>query len=289
MHPIILNEITNYIEFLRQHGYGITISALDPLFRHYSDVLYKYRIHLPAYCNYMKNHPRTKGLCIYFKTKFESKTTSCLNYSCCYAGVEEFIYPVYYKRKQIICIHVSGFRGKLEKSKHYADLLSRKCGKQSRILYEELSTQIPDSALIESLVAPFKYMFSTLYLESNNLDIPLTLDNILYDKMLSYLTIHYAEPFHCHDLCTALNYSESYLRNIFKANAGITIVDKLNQIRAEHAAFLLQTTRLSITKIALLCGFESANYFSTVFRKYYSTTPTSYRRSFNDKETVKQP
>lgn len=53
----------------------------------------------------------------------------------------------------------------------------------------------------------------------------------------------------------------------------------LNNLRLQHAAMLLRTEPgRSITEIALVCGFNSSQYFSTQFGRHFKTTPRDYRR-----------
>lgn len=45
---------------------------------------------------------------------------------------------------------------------------------------------------------------------------------------------------------------------------------------------LLQRTRLSVTEIALSCGFKQSQYFATLFRRKLGMAPRAWRmeRSF---------
>ena len=53
----------------------------------------------------------------------------------------------------------------------------------------------------------------------------------------------------------------------------------LNRCRLESAARLLRAGDMrSVTDIAFACGFNSSQYFATVFAKRFVTTPTQYRR-----------
>ena len=47
--------------------------------------------------------------------------------------------------------------------------------------------------------------------------------------------------------------------------------------RIEKAKELLRDTDLRVTDIAYHCGFQSSQYFSTVFRRYTSRTPAEFR------------
>ncbi len=58
----------------------------------------------------------------------------------------------------------------------------------------------------------------------------------------------------------------------------------LNQCRLDHAARALRDKpRLSVTEIAMNVGFNSSQYFATLFRKRYKTTPMKYRGSVSGK------
>jgi AraC family L-rhamnose operon regulatory protein RhaS len=52
----------------------------------------------------------------------------------------------------------------------------------------------------------------------------------------------------------------------------------LNLCRLEHAARnLLENPKVSVTDVAMRAGFNSSQYFATLFRKRYQMTPVSYR------------
>lgn len=52
----------------------------------------------------------------------------------------------------------------------------------------------------------------------------------------------------------------------------------LNQCRIDHAALALrETPGISVTQIAMQVGFNSSQYFATLFRKRHQMTPLQYR------------
>ena len=52
----------------------------------------------------------------------------------------------------------------------------------------------------------------------------------------------------------------------------------LNLCRLEHAARnLMENPKVSVTDVAMRAGFNSSQYFATLFRKRYQTTPVNYR------------
>lgn len=66
----------------------------------------------------------------------------------------------------------------------------------------------------------------------------------------------------------------AYCRAIVNAGAS----EYLNQCRIEHAARdIKDKPRLSITEIAFANGFNSSQYFSTVFRRRFRSSPSDFR------------
>ena len=69
-----------------------------------------------------------------------------------------------------------------------------------------------------------------------------------------------------------------YLHHVYQQQTGRTPMAALKQVRLQHATRLLRTTKLSITAIAADCGFQSAAYFSTVFKQAVHQTPREFRK-----------
>ena len=56
------------------------------------------------------------------------------------------------------------------------------------------------------------------------------------------------------------------------------VTEYLNHCRIEKAKHMLAySPGMNILEIALNCGFESSQYFSTVFRKKIGVTPSEFR------------
>lgn len=70
-----------------------------------------------------------------------------------------------------------------------------------------------------------------------------------------------------------------YFSHLFKKETGCSFVDYLNQLRIKKAQFYLQQTEWTVQQIAHKIGFEDANYFTRLFKRYVKMTPTQYRRA----------
>jgi AraC family transcriptional regulator len=74
-------------------------------------------------------------------------------------------------------------------------------------------------------------------------------------------------------------YSRVHFVRMFRAATGYTPHNYLLKLRLDRARELLASPALSLTDIALECGFSSHSHLSHVFRQVLGATPSEYRRS----------
>ena len=80
--------------------------------------------------------------------------------------------------------------------------------------------------------------------------------------------------FNKEEFASAMNVSSSLLYKKIKSLTDQSPTDFIKAIRLNHALELLQTRKYTVTEVSELCGFASVGYFSTVFRKHFSKSPT---------------
>lgn len=71
--------------------------------------------------------------------------------------------------------------------------------------------------------------------------------------------------------------SESQFYRVFKNELGVTPVDFINEIRVNLASSLLHDPTKKVKEIYLQCGFNSLSYFSRIFKRKFSMTPSEYQ------------
>ena len=59
---------------------------------------------------------------------------------------------------------------------------------------------------------------------------------------------------------------------------GINKEKAFERIRALSQKYCLNLEELSVTEIALVCGFDNSNCFSTAFKRICGVTPSEYRK-----------
>lgn len=102
----------------------------------------------------------------------------------------------------------------------------------------------------------------------------------LADKVKEWIQHNYMTGKNISDMSQELSISASHITRQFQACNGIPPIQYLNDLRIEHAMFLLINTDLSLENIALQSGFSNGNYYSKVFRKAIGIEPSKYRKSF---------
>ena len=72
--------------------------------------------------------------------------------------------------------------------------------------------------------------------------------------------------------------SKSQLNRKVKAITGMNTATYIKQSRLTHAQILLRDPEKSIGEIVLMCGFESASYFTKLFKEKFGMTPSEYKK-----------
>ena len=95
--------------------------------------------------------------------------------------------------------------------------------------------------------------------------------------VLEYIEAHYNADISLGDLASIIGMNPKYFCKFFASLTHQTPMDYVSFYRVEHAAYLLDSTDLSVTAIGSECGFSESSYFSKVFKKYMGITPKEYR------------
>ncbi len=98
--------------------------------------------------------------------------------------------------------------------------------------------------------------------------------------IVSYINKNYSTIFGIDQIVEAFFISKYHLCHIFKNAMKMTVIDYLNQIKIKNACQMLCFTQRDMGKIAQMCGYHSAAYFSSVFKKIMGMTPSRYREEY---------
>lgn len=100
-----------------------------------------------------------------------------------------------------------------------------------------------------------------------------------FKGILSYIEQNFDDRITMEELSRMANLSTYHFCHLFKEVTGKTFTTYVNDLRLNKASYLLQNTDLSITEIGLLCGFNDINYFSRMYKKHRSCSPSAFRKA----------
>lgn len=94
---------------------------------------------------------------------------------------------------------------------------------------------------------------------------------------VAFMETHFAETLSISDVIERSHYSQRHFIRLFSAAYGMTPQRYLLDVRIRHASAMLRDSGLSVTEVAMRCGFGDPNYFSRIFRKYSGNSPSEFR------------
>lgn len=271
-----ITEIKNYILFLKEKcKLEITLHTYENEHFISSCELIAFNIHGNPHCIYIKTFPNAFRHCVKRQSKIKDKCKSGSFCGTCYAGVFEYVYPIYDGISQVGFICVSGYRN--DNCNSYIERASKEYSipiKSLRKTSLNLKSNIPDKDYIDTLITPLLRMLELAYTKSN-----CNISNVNYvDRVIKYINRHYAENITLQHICTELSCSRSSISHNFKKITGKGFREYLNSVRLESAKSLLQHTKLSIIEISYAVGFNDSNYFSYIFKSHTGMSPCAYRK-----------
>lgn len=135
----------------------------------------------------------------------------------------------------------------------------------------------------ESLATMLIYHLRAGHFEKNLVPVP-DLNEKNVDRMneiLMYIRKNYQGEMSLHQMAEDLHLSDSYLSRFIKKAFHENFVDYLKKFRLERSLHGILYTQMSITDIAMSCGFSNTSSYIHDFRKYYGQTPGNYRKQHN--------
>ena len=96
-------------------------------------------------------------------------------------------------------------------------------------------------------------------------------------KAERFIWENYSRRLSLKEIAAASGLSAPYFSTVFKEEMGENLSNYLNRLRVEKAAAMLVTSDLSISEIAITCGFEDQSWFSKIFKNNTGLTPGKYR------------
>ena len=268
-------EIKNYILFLKKEcNLDITLHPYGDEQLITSSELIVFNIHENAQCVYVKSFPSAQNHCIMRQKKVFDKCKTGSFCGTCFAGVFEYVYPIFNGISVTGFICVSGYRN--------ADYTSyvKRCSEKFYIPIKTLmqtslclKEKVPEKVFVDTVVAPLLKMLELAYSKS----VYKKTRDALIDRVIRYINRNYTKNITLDEICENFLCSRSHISHSFKQSTGQSFRKYLTSLRLKTAKSLLTHSNLGITEIAFSVGFNDSNYFSNVFKSIVGMSPRMYR------------
>lgn len=116
----------------------------------------------------------------------------------------------------------------------------------------------------------------------NALDFTKNLDPI--NRALSYISENYAQDITLEKVAAMSGYNKEYFSKLFKKSVGTGYKEYVILTRLNAAERLMMTSAKPIREVAMQCGFNDSNHFSSVFKKAYGISPSKYKQLLSFKQ-----
>lgn len=100
------------------------------------------------------------------------------------------------------------------------------------------------------------------------------------EKAQKYIRDNISRELSRDDVAAYVFLNPDYLSRIFKKNTGYSVSEYIFKVRMSVACELLTKTDLSVSKVAMSCGYTHLAHFSKMFKKETGMTPNSYRGKY---------
>jgi len=101
--------------------------------------------------------------------------------------------------------------------------------------------------------------------------------NELIDHILAFINDHIHEKLTLDEISRNVHIDKYYMCHYFKDKTNMTVMDYISDRRINMARRLLANPNLTVTEIAMKCGYSSASYFTQAFKNIMRITPAGYR------------
>lgn len=105
-------------------------------------------------------------------------------------------------------------------------------------------------------------------------------------EIIAYINANFKSNISLDDLAEEIHLNKYYLSQMFHSCVGMNISKYINLCRLEEAKKLLLETGFKIHYISEISGFQSATYFTTMFKREFGVTPKEFREKNNSSFTA---
>ena len=117
----MLGYIIDYLNFLYKYGLTVTLHGSISI----CEELVPYFTHQNPYCHYIKSLQNV-NICAFRQGKVYTKCSEGEFFGTCFAGVSEFVYPIFHKNNIVGFVSVGGYLSDTEEARQKVSHFSEK-------------------------------------------------------------------------------------------------------------------------------------------------------------------
>ena len=132
----------------------------------------------------------------------------------------------------------------------------------------------------ENMILCLMHRLFLLLARNRDAEAPIRNGNSYTTATISYIKENYSEDISLAELAGRCVVTPEHLCRTFKHDTGFSIFEYISIIRLQQAQFLLRSDpSLSVSEVALRCGFNDSNYFSKCFKSALGISPCGFRKA----------
>lgn len=150
--------------------------------------------------------------------------------------------------------------------------------------FDKLVSQLQKNPIIKKII--IEDIINIVKKASDGCSIQSPIIDELTGEIKSVIKGDLADNFSVESYAKQKNISVYYLVHLFKKTTGMTVLEYRDKERVHKAIEYLEGTNESISEISIKTGFCSPSYFSEVFKKYTTVTPTEFRKIIKEEKNA---
>ena len=146
-------------------------------------------------------------------------------------------------------------------------------------LFIQMFEAFKSSKAREYAMLAYLYLIVTdLIAQAKPQTLPSSNVKVYLNSALEYINDNYSYDINVQSLASHIGIDRTYLYRIFVDNIQVSPEQYLLKTRMTKASNLLKTTEYSVLQIALSTGYKELSHFSNIFKKFFGSSPSNYRK-----------
>ncbi len=155
------------------------------------------------------------------------------------------------------------------------------------LVQEKLSEHTHRQEVMESLMRTLLCSISDLLYSGSNTNINHRYYHSMNSLRIEILNAPY-KKWNIPELASELYISVSHFQHLYKQFFGSTCIKDIIEARIKYAKLYLCTSEMSISSLALFCGYDNELHFMRQFKKLTGMTPSQYRESHRQQQRKRE-